>query len=108
MFLSRNLDEGSLLGLTPFAARLVYSTGVLGFGGCLNNCGWRRESTEESEMIFQGIKLVRQEAGKVSWPSYREALLSSAIVLSLMSIAGVALWVIDYGLGAADRLLLTF
>ena len=59
-------------------------------------------------MTFYRLKLVRQEATKISWPSYREALVSSAIVLSLMSIAAVALWAIDSCLGALDRFLLTF
>jgi preprotein translocase SecE subunit len=59
-------------------------------------------------VLFYRMSLVRQEATKVSWPSYREALVSSAIVLSLMGLAGMALWVIDYCLGMVDRLLLTF
>lgn len=57
-------------------------------------------------MVFERLALVRQEATKISWPSYREAMVSSAIVLSLMCIAGVVLWAADYCLGAVGRFLL--
>jgi preprotein translocase SecE subunit len=57
-------------------------------------------------MIFDRLKLVKQEASKVTWPSYREAVVSSAIVMSLMGIAGVGLWIIDYCLGAMGGFLL--
>lgn len=59
-------------------------------------------------MIFRWLNSVKQEVSKVTWPSYREAVVSSAIVMSLMGIAGVGLWIVDYGLGAIGGFLLRF
>jgi preprotein translocase SecE subunit len=59
-------------------------------------------------MIFDRMKLVKDEANRVTWPSYREALVSSAIVMSLMAVSGIALWIIDLCLGSIGSFLLRF
>jgi preprotein translocase subunit SecE len=48
-----------------------------------------------SESPAKFIREVRQEVGKVTWPSRRETMISTAMVLILVFIAAVFFYVVD-------------
>jgi preprotein translocase subunit SecE len=57
--------------------------------------------------IVQFIREVRQEALKVTWPTRKETLISTAMVLVMVLIAAVFFFVVDEILALAVRFLLT-
>jgi len=52
------------------------------------------------------IKQVRQEANKVTWPTRKETLVTSAMVFVMVVLAGLFFLVVDQVLSVAVRLLL--
>ena len=52
------------------------------------------------------IREVRQEVGKVVWPSRKETLVSTAMVLVLVVIAALFFWFVDSIISAAVRFVL--
>jgi preprotein translocase subunit SecE len=52
------------------------------------------------------IKQVRQEANKVTWPTRKETLVTSAMVFIMVALAGVFFLVVDQVLSVAVQLLL--
>jgi preprotein translocase subunit SecE len=52
------------------------------------------------------IKQVRQEANKVTWPTRKETLVTSAMVFIMVVLSGVFFLVVDQVLSFAVRLLL--
>jgi len=57
--------------------------------------------------ISQFFREVRNELKKVSWPSRKEAMGSTSIVIILVLIIAAYLGLVDFGLGRIVRLLLT-
>ena len=49
------------------------------------------------------IREVRQEVGKVSWPSRKETWITSVMVFIMVIIASIFFWIVDTGLGYAFR-----
>lgn len=49
---------------------------------------------------------VRQEVSKVSWPTRKETLTSTVMVLVLVLIAGLFFWVVDSVIAALVRVIL--
>jgi preprotein translocase subunit SecE len=49
------------------------------------------------------LRQVRQEAGRVTWPSRRETAVTTGMVFLMVFIAAMFFFVIDQGLGAAVR-----
>jgi len=54
----------------------------------------------------QFIQEVRREAGKVTWPSWRETYLTTMMVFIMVTVAMVFFAVVDYSLGIGLNLLL--
>jgi len=52
------------------------------------------------------IREVRQEVGKVVWPTRKETMVSTAMVLVLVVIAALFFWFIDSIIAAAVRFVL--
>jgi len=52
------------------------------------------------------IKEVRQEAARVTWPTRRETLVSTSMVLVLVVIAAAFFWFTDSVIAAAVRMIL--
>jgi preprotein translocase subunit SecE len=46
---------------------------------------------------------VRQEVGRVTWPSRKETAVTTAMVFAMVFVAAIFFFVIDQGLGAAVR-----
>ena len=57
---------------------------------------------------FEFIQQVRAEAQRVVWPTRRETLITTAMVLVLMIAASLFLMVVDYGLRELVGLVLGF
>jgi preprotein translocase subunit SecE len=49
------------------------------------------------------LRQVRQEAGRVTWPSRRETAVTTGMVFLMVFIAAMFFFLIDQGLGAAVR-----
>jgi preprotein translocase subunit SecE len=49
---------------------------------------------------------VKSELKKVTWPSKKETFASTRVVILLVLFVALFLWLVDYGLSAAIRLLL--
>lgn len=49
---------------------------------------------------------VKSELRKVTWPSRKETLASTRVVILLVLVVALFLWLVDYGLSAAIRLFL--
>lgn len=49
------------------------------------------------------LKQVRQEAGKVTWPTRRETAISTAMVFAMVVFAALFFFVVDQVLGFAVR-----
>jgi len=55
---------------------------------------------------FEFVQEVRAEAGKVTWPSRRETMITSAMVLVMIVLASVFFLVVDFLLSqGVDRVL---
>jgi preprotein translocase subunit SecE len=52
------------------------------------------------------IREVRQETGKVVWPSSKETMMSTIMVLVLVIIAALFFWFVDSVISAAVRFIL--
>ena len=55
---------------------------------------------------FKFIQEVRSEAGKVTWPSWKETYLTTIMVFIMVTIAMVFFAVVDYSLGLGLNYLL--
>jgi preprotein translocase subunit SecE len=53
------------------------------------------------------LRQVRQEVGKVTWPSRRETLQTTAMVFLMVILAGLFFFVVDLVLGHAIRYILS-
>ncbi len=51
------------------------------------------------------VREVRQEAARVTWPSRRETLVTTGLVLALSALAAVFFMVVDWAIALAMRLL---
>ena len=49
------------------------------------------------------VREVRQEVGRVTWPSRKETAVTTAMVFAMVFVAAIFFFVIDQGLGAAVR-----
>ncbi|HXP73940.1 MAG TPA: preprotein translocase subunit SecE [Stellaceae bacterium] len=49
------------------------------------------------------LRQVRQEAGRVTWPSRKETAVTTGMVFLMVFVAAMFFFVIDQGLGAAVR-----
>ena len=54
------------------------------------------------------LRQVRQEVGKVTWPSRRETLQTTAMVFLMMFLASLFFFLVDLFLGHAVRFILSF
>ncbi|MFO0996832.1 MAG: preprotein translocase subunit SecE [Alphaproteobacteria bacterium] len=54
----------------------------------------------------QFIREVRQEAGKVTWPTRKETLLTTAMIFMMAFFAALFLFLIDQVLGAGMRFII--
>ncbi len=54
----------------------------------------------------QFVRQVRQEAAKVTWPSRKETLVSTAMVFAMVIVAAGFFFLVDLGLSHAVRLVL--
>jgi preprotein translocase subunit SecE len=52
------------------------------------------------------LRQVRQEVGKVTWPTRRETLQTTAMVFLMVILAALFFFVVDLGLGHAVRYIL--
>ncbi len=52
------------------------------------------------------LRQVRQEVGKVTWPSRRETLQTTAMVFLMVFVAALFFFLVDLGLGRLVRLVL--
>ena len=52
------------------------------------------------------LSQVKSELKKVAWPSRKETIASTQVVILLVLFVALFLWLVDYGLSAAIRLLL--
>jgi preprotein translocase subunit SecE len=52
------------------------------------------------------LRQVRQEVGKVTWPSRRETLQTTAMVFLMVFLAALFFFLVDLGLGRLVRLVL--
>lgn len=57
---------------------------------------------------FQFLQQVRGEVGKISWPSQREVLLTTAMVLLMASLTAVFFFFVDWIIRTGLTLTLTF
>ena len=55
---------------------------------------------------FQFIQQVRQEVSKVTWPSRRETMITTIMVLIMSAFAGLFFFVVDQAISFVIRLLL--
>jgi len=55
---------------------------------------------------FEFLRQVRQETAKVTWPSRKETMVSTAMVLVLVALFSVFFFVVDQVLSHAVRLIL--
>ena len=55
---------------------------------------------------FEFLRQVRQETAKVTWPSRRETMVSTAMVLVLVVLFSIFFFVVDQVLSYAVRLIL--
>ncbi len=61
-------------------------------------------------MAFAPAKFVaevRAEAARVTWPSRRETLVTTGLVLAMAAISAVFFFAVDLGVGALVRILFT-
>ena len=61
-------------------------------------------------MAFAPAKFVaevRAEASRVTWPSRRETLVTTGLVLAMAAISAIFFFAVDVGVGALVRLLFT-
>ena len=49
------------------------------------------------------LRQVRQEVGRVTWPSRKETAVTTAMVFAMVFVAAIFFFVIDEGLGAVVR-----
>jgi preprotein translocase subunit SecE len=49
------------------------------------------------------LRQVRQEVGRVTWPSRRETTVTTSMVFLMVFVAAIFFFMIDEGLGAAVR-----
>ena len=57
---------------------------------------------------FQFLQEVRQEAAKVTWPTWKEVWITTVMVLIMVSLAALFFMVIDQILGGVVNLVLRF
>jgi len=53
------------------------------------------------------LREVRQEAAKVSWPSRKETLVTTGLVLAMASVAAMFFFAVDVGCGWIVKILFT-
>lgn len=58
--------------------------------------------------VIQFAKQVRTEAGRVTWPTRNETVMTTAIVLLLVFILMLFFWLVDLSLSTAIQWILTF
>ena len=56
----------------------------------------------------QFVQQVRQEVGKVTWPTRRETMLTTLMVFIMVALAALFFFVIDEAINFAMRILLGF
>ena len=54
------------------------------------------------------LRQVRQEVGKVTWPSRRETVQTTAMVFLMVILASIFFFVVDLALGQIIRFVLSF
>ena len=64
-------------------------------------------STTNRTSPSQFTREVRQEAAKVTWPSRKETLITTAMVFAMSILAALFFFVVDYFLAIGVRLLLS-
>ena len=70
---------------------------------------WRREEPELAGFNPAGyLRDVRQEIGRVTWPSRKETLITTGLVLALSALAAVFFLLTDWVIQLAMRLLFGF
>jgi preprotein translocase subunit SecE len=52
------------------------------------------------------LRQVRQEVGKVTWPTRKETTITTAMVLLMVFVAAIFFFLVDVGLGHLVRLVL--
>ncbi len=74
------------------------------------SAGSTKEDATKKEAFnpAQFIREVRQETGKVTWPSRRETMISSGVVLVLVLIAAVFFLVVDTIIASLVQMILGF
>ncbi len=59
------------------------------------------------EQLVQFLKEVKIELKKVTWPSRKEAIGSTAVVIILVILVAIFLGLVDFGLAQAVRMVLS-
>jgi preprotein translocase subunit SecE len=91
----------------PVARRDHFRPGARGSVRPFGNPGVEQDGDNETiEMVnpFEFIQQVRAEANKVTWPTRRETLITTGLVLVMVVIAAIFFTVVDQAL----RLIVTF
>jgi preprotein translocase subunit SecE len=57
---------------------------------------------------FQFLQEVRSEAKKITWPTRRETMITTGLVILMVIVASIFFVVVDWGLQLIVKLLLTF
>ncbi len=52
------------------------------------------------------LRQVRQEVGRVTWPSRKETTVTTAMVFAMVILAAIFFFLVDFGLGRLVRLVL--
>ena len=55
---------------------------------------------------FEFIQQVRQETAKVTWPTWKEVWITTAMVLVMVTLAAIFFTIVDQGIGWAVQLVL--
>jgi preprotein translocase subunit SecE len=48
---------------------------------------------------FEFVQQVRQEAAKVTWPTWKEVWITTAMVLVMVTLASIFFMIVDQGIG---------
>ncbi|WP_292050665.1 MULTISPECIES: preprotein translocase subunit SecE [unclassified Brevundimonas] len=65
-------------------------------------------SPKKKTSIPQFFSEVRAEARKITWPSRKETWITSVMVFIMVVIAAIFFWIVDFFLGYASNIILSF
>ena len=66
----------------------------------------KNESTKKRFSLFSYIRETKQELKRVSWPTKKELLKNTGVVLTVVTSATILVWALDTGLQGALGLIL--